>query len=110
MQSTLLAQFQALQSSTNMDTYPVETVHMTEETTTSDISNTKIANFTSPSSPLQTATKNLMVTTRHESKYASNDFQTSHQYHTLSQNSHRNDGFYLSQGTTAPSSQGGMTQ
>ena len=109
MQSTLLAQFQALQSSTNMDSYPMETVNTTDEPTTSDIGNTKIANYSFPSSPLQTAT-NMLIPTRHEQKYASNASPPSPHNHTLSQNSHRNDGFYLSQGTTAPSSQGGMTQ
>ena len=111
MQSTLLTQFQALQPSTNMDTYQMETVHMIEDTPSPEIGTTKTASFPSHSSPVQPIMKAAMTKPRHDPTYAAKNEpqQLSHQQTNLMQPT-RNDGFYLSQETSAPSSQGGMTQ
>ena len=108
MQTTLLAQFQAIQQGKLSDTYNIEPVNMEAETMPP---NEKLQHFSSQSSSAHPITQMMMDPSPLETTLAS-----AHSMQNLpllnsknSQISNRNTSFYHSQDATAHSSQGGMT-
>ena len=109
MQSTLLAQFQAIQQGKPLDTYHIVPVNMEEETMPT---NEKLKHLSSQSSSAHPLTQMMTDPSKLETTLTP-DRNMPHLPLLNSKTTHlsnRNTGLYHSQDTTAHSSQGGMIQ